>query len=134
LRIRDSTLLQDVWTRERPNSGDAIAGVAATAAALLALVLLVLPAAPGLRLFAVGLALCLGPAGLALRVVTGRDLAECLTIGLPTNIGVVMLLAQLMVTTHQWHPIPALIGVLDVTIALGCALAAFRDRIGGSAS
>jgi hypothetical protein len=122
LKVNGADLRLRAASFEANYRSDAFVGWFAISSSLLALFFLALPVTPLLRLVAVGLGLCCGPVGLVLRLTTGREMGECLTIGMPANVALIMVAAQLMVMAGTWHPLTAVVLVLDSTVALGCAL------------
>jgi hypothetical protein len=63
----------------------------------------------------------LGPGGLAYRLATGHRWGECLAIGTPINVAVVMLLGLLLVSAHFWYPTPFEL-LIPVTTCLLCGI------------
>jgi hypothetical protein len=70
----------------------------------------------------------LGPAGLAYRLASGRGWTECLSVGAAINIALVMLLGELLVAIHFWHPIPFEVLIPIMTCILCVALARRQVR------
>jgi hypothetical protein len=67
----------------------------------------------------------LGPSGLAYRLATGRRWTECLSVGAAINIALVMLVGELLVAIHFWHPVPFEI-LIPITTCILCARSARR--------
>jgi hypothetical protein len=83
---------------------DMAAIAAFTLMAVLAIAAPLTNMAPSFRLFAVFGAVLLGPASVAYRLATERRWSDCLAIGAGINVAIAMLLGQLLVSVHFWHP------------------------------
>ena len=68
----------------------------------------------------------LGPGGLAYRLATGRRWGECLAIGTPINVAIVMLCGLLLVSAHFWYPTPVEL-LVPVTTCLLCGVLLRRE-------
>lgn len=93
------------------------------------------PLATGLRVFAVFGGVLLGPASLSYRLATRHRWAECLAVGAAVNVAIVIVIGEVLVAAHFWHPVPfellmpAATGVLSAVL-LRQALAAVPARAG----
>jgi len=74
------------------------------------------------RLPIVALAALLGPAIPLLRLTTRMSLSECIGLGMGIDVGLVMVVAQIMVLAHVWAPVLAFGLLMDATIILGVLL------------
>jgi hypothetical protein len=77
---------------------------------------------PGFRLFAVLGGVLLGPASLSYRMATRHRWTECLAVGATINVAIVMLLGEVLVAAHFWHPVPFELFIPVTTVLLSAAL------------